>query len=571
MGNGEWGTGNGEWGGKGSRGSRGSGGSKGNRKRKMNHNHKQRKSQGTINTHQVHCHDALTQATASPLVGRSMLPNRVQQRYGGAGVLQVGGIVQRFERRRVESPQALGTVWSNRGEQSSAVGVMMGKTTIQRLVRHRKQEESMPDPPSSQHHQSISLSEKNPSEKNPSEQNTIKTIGLRVADRSSSIAHSLSLQSAASLPPAIDSFGNWDGSPPEGGLHPSPRTDLIKTRQVNQSATLSAAAAQFHHLPSVRQGSSIRPVQNVQAAGKIVQAKPAGRRLPLTGLEQETGVAPAIDAGQANQLLSLATPTNRVQTAGRTIQAKVRDPGTTETSIAVTSGIVGDTKVDKTGGRTGERADLRLAEVPDPQPTTDAVVQTKEIGSDASAMMPFPVQMTSQRRHQEHDAAEERLHISALPQASGADLPIAQPGHSLLQSALPVQTKTVQSKIEDEGVVNSRADDSDSMTAPRHSVLLVANNANMPIQKRRLRHRETEAGVQPATDAAADNSSRQTSAPNAHESSSRTVSSVSAAVDVPAVDVPAVDVQRIAEQVSRILTRQLAVERERRGISRWYS
>lgn len=44
----------------------------------------------------------------------------------------------------------------------------------------------------------------------------------------------------------------------------------------------------------------------------------------------------------------------------------------------------------------------------------------------------------------------------------------------------------------------------------------------------------------------------------------------SGAVALPPASVAGVDVERLAEQVSRILVRDLVVERERRGIGRWH-
>ena len=521
----------------------------------MNHNHKQRKSQGTINTHQVHCHDAITQTTASPLVGRSMLPNRVRMRYG-AGVLQLGGAVQRFERRRVESPQALGTIWSNRAEGPSAVGAILGKPTIQRLVDPGRREEHAPDLPSNPHNRLIRKLEwkspsgelplqfsdrsnqdarfaaQYPSTHHPSEKPTIETTGIRSADmsNSNSIAHPVSQRSEAPLPLAIE------------------------TRRVSQSATLAAAATQFHCPSSVRQRRSIRSAHAVQATGKIVQAKASGRNVAL---DPEAGKQR--DRSQrGHPLLPLAAPTDWVQTAGRTIQAKVSNPETTGNAIASQSGTIGYAKLDKIG----TQADVLLAQTPDLRPAPETVFQAKRVGSDANTMMPLISQMAPQTVSQGRDFSEERLRLSGMSKTLRTDLPPIPVSHSVLKPGLIVQTKPVQPEIENKGGVKNGENDNDSIAPPRQRLLPLATNANVPIQKQGLRSRKMEVEAQSATAAAASNSTKQASAPNSHEFSASSPETTATA---------AVDVQKIAEQVSRILTRQLAVERERRGISRWYS
>ncbi|NES67627.1 MAG: hypothetical protein F6K24_21490, partial [Okeania sp. SIO2D1] len=61
---------------------------------------------GVINTQQLHCHYQATQGMAGRLVQRLALPEQVKFRYG-AGVLQPTSIIQRLQRQRTESADAL--------------------------------------------------------------------------------------------------------------------------------------------------------------------------------------------------------------------------------------------------------------------------------------------------------------------------------------------------------------------------------------------------------------------------------------------------------------------------------
>ena len=241
-------------------------------------------SQGIIQTQRLHCHYGLMQATTDRLVRRSALPDQVQMRYG-AGVLHPEGVVQRFQRQRVESPQSLGTSWPVRGEGLMAVGTLV-KSDSRRIAIKGKRSQPLKQPLTthqdtverdfSQDRIPLSLRPSNP------ENDRTKVGGIQVEkDKAQStmptitdsITHTVDLGAMAvsAIAPQTGTAPQTETAPqtaiaPGATIQDKTTIASSKSRQIDRRATLAAATAQFQSLPMVQ------PVQ-LQSSGIPIRTK----------------------------------------------------------------------------------------------------------------------------------------------------------------------------------------------------------------------------------------------------------------------------------------------------------
>ncbi|NEN97315.1 MAG: hypothetical protein F6K50_17835 [Moorea sp. SIO3I7] len=554
---------------------------------------RQEKSGGVINTRQLHRHYQSTQATTARLTQRLTLPEQINSRYGASG-LQPKLNLERFSRPRVESADVSNTYLEPTNVAPSNVALSGRGEGVQRSMATRTNSRQFPDHLGHQgRSQPPSRSVPSTSPKVP----IISQIKSSTVSRSRACFQSFPQDLDPPQPPLIR--GEPYSKSPERGIarsgdnggspslktRPSaqPPTSLPRQVKINRQATLSALHHQFtppesiqsQVVPPKTEGdfhspSPVNPASVIQT--KLVVAKPTqplatGKTSSTPDLVWRSQEEEESDSSLVQTKLSDSNPNQRISENFFDTEFCPPSPP-----------ILGGTRIQLAGKSPPKLGDLGGLDVANETSQTTSqdisLVQTKPVVVKPSQPLPTTTITPTKTTNLTKDKAinnsadnlvlrshEEEESDSSLVQTKLSDY---NPNHDISL----VQTKSV--------VVKPSQPLPTTTTSPNRNINLyteTGKTSSTPDLVWRKTDNDSVAKVSKRQQLSNGVIARQPNLTGANSiPMTAPVTSTTATSNLPTTPADGVDIdiEAIAEHVSRILTRQLTMEQERRGIEKWH-
>ncbi|NET59623.1 MAG: hypothetical protein F6K47_26785 [Symploca sp. SIO2E6] len=499
---------------------------------------------GVVNTRQLHCHYQATQGTAGRLVQRLALPEQVKFRYG-SGVLQPTAVIQRLQRQRRESADVF-----DRQLQPTSHGYPARGETVQTSNVGAK-------------HLGDNLSVK-PKLYNPNAlpSDSLKTHpGGHLQGQKSNVGakhlgDNLSVKPKSYSPNADTPYVAKATLMPSDGLKTgSSRVQTQGQLRINRQATVAAVNTNDSSgsilLPKITEREQDAPTTNLLKSDTL-SPPPSPQQSPELRVSRKATIA-AVNASNLG---------GRVEG-----ESKSRFPLVKSASQSAASRISRKADTSDAPIQTAIEPNQPL-DLPSPQIATPMSSPAVNLSKTSNPTLPV-VKAASQ-------SSASRISRKADTSANADSLvtrgePTIQPKTNPPLIKGTIQTKAAvtpsQSSISNRSIVPVRpvsvkklgffGEKADVSLSPSGETRFLGNSQKLPlplatnkINRKEVITRQTNV---------VDNSTVQLQT----QGNSTTPMSSGATAS-------SVDIAKVAEQVSRILARQLAVERERRGIGRWH-
>ena len=483
---------------------------------------------GVINTQQLHCHYQGTQKTAGPLIQRLALPEQVKFRYG-SGVLQPNAIVQSLQRRRTESADVFNGQFQ---EATPYVSSTMGET-VQRSIQPQPRQFQNSKEINRRNPNRLGRSKTHPLQPSLTQKTTVMTQPLVKATDHNPLKNQASLVEHKPQSDLSTSF-----NPPKGEKS---RVQTYQQLRIDRKATFSEVNALSRH-PS---DSGQRQVETHVNANSTVD--PSG------------ALSPPSPQKSSSLRISRKANTSAVQVSnlGARGEGESKSPKSQDWPQAQAtrqlSAITVQTKADPSVH--SNRLVTRLEPTTQPKnnpPLVKGTIQTKAAET------------------QSQSTVSPRSIVPVIPPSQSLPLSLQKQQENLVASNPTVaSTKLTQlsSSSELNRVLLKSADgievsEGRSTQTPYRQKMPLALPLARISTNGAIAKRLPEGQIARQTNAV-DHSTVQLAMPRNAPTlmSSPEPGSVSGSASP-------IDITKVAEQVSRILARQLAVERERRGIGR---
>ncbi|MDJ0594342.1 MAG: hypothetical protein QNJ72_30930 [Pleurocapsa sp. MO_226.B13] len=510
---------------------------------------------GVINTQQLHCHYQATQGTPGRLIQRLAVPEQVKFRYG-SGVLQPTATIQRLQRQRRESADVL-----NGEFQSNPYAYSPRGETIQRFIQPQSKQFDNSRAIAGSNPHKLGSSHTNPLQQNVTQEAKVITKGLVPTTDQNHLKtpNPISLvskkpKSNISTPLVETSKGAGEGKK-KLEKHRKLRIDLQGTvSEVNalssneshvvqrQVDTDSDTYSNSHptvtpaQLETSRTASSHSPERfgtfRISRQARISTAHVSNSLIGERG-ESKSSKSQDLPFAQANSQLSVSTVQRKAQTsvnspslgtkAGATNQPKTKSP--------VIKGII----------------QTKAAEA-----TSQSTVSTRSIMPMIANSNSLPLSLQGQQAN--------------LPiQLSPVQL---SPATSIASN--PAVVSSSSSQLSDSsGLSRVWLKSTNGLQVSEGLSTIMPSSQKMPLPLAKIPINTHRAIAKPPPEAqisrqtkAVDNSTVQLAMQG---NSTMPMSSPETAVASSPIDI-----SQVAKQVSRMLARQIVVERERRGLGRWH-
>ena len=491
---------------------------------------------GVINTQQLHCHYQATQGTAGRLVQRLALPEQVKFRYG-SGVLQPTAIIQRLQRQRRESGDVLNGQFQSTPDAYSARG-----ETIQRSIQ----------PQLRQFHNSRAIAARNSHKLGSSHTNSLQqTVTQEAKVMTKGLVPTTDqnhLQTPVSL---VSKKPTSDISKPlvktsKGGEAEKRKVEKQRKLRIDRQATVSEVNA----LSSNESHAVQRQVD--------------------TNSGTDSNSHPTVTPAQLETSKTASPPSPEKSGTFRiSRQARI-------STAHVSNSLIGQ----RAESKSPKSQDLPLAQATNQ--LSASIAQTKvgdSLQAQTNPTVTPAIMPTKAAARKSQSTVSTR---STVPMSSPSkSLPLSWQGQ---QANLPIQLSAETSIASNPTVVSSRSSQlSDSSGLSRvwlkstnglqvseglSTIMPSSQKMSLPLAKIPINTNIAIAKSPPEAQIArqtkaVDNSTVQL----AMEGNFPTPMSVP---ETESASASPIDITKVAEQVSRILARQLTVERERRGIGRWH-
>ncbi|NEO57751.1 MAG: hypothetical protein F6K54_34630 [Okeania sp. SIO3B5] len=469
---------------------------------------------GVINTQQLHCHYQATQGMAGRLVQRLALPEQVKFRYG-SGVLQPTAITQRLQRQRTESAEVLNEQFPTTPYADSAMGEMVQRSIPPQSRQFQNSREIQGRSPNKLGRTNTnplqpSITQKatvmtKPVEKKPQSDTSVVKTSRGETNRPFRISRKATVSevNASNLGARVEAEPNSKQD-----------RDLPLPKATNQ---LSASTVQRKADTSVNPNSLVtatQPKTNPPLVKGIIQTKTneglstgnfrISRKATVSEVNARNLRARVEAEPNSKQDRDLPLPKATNQLSASTVQRKA------------------DTSVNPNSLVTATQPKTNL-------PLVKGIIQTK--AEDFNVTSIVPKTDLSQSRPLSLQGQKSNLPVQLSPEASIASNPSSELNMVWLKSTDGLQAN--------EG----------SSTKNPYSEKIALPLAITPINTHGVLTRQTTNTVDNSTVQLAMEGNSTTPMPAPETASGASV-----------------DIAKVAEQVSRILARQLAVEKERRGV-----
>ncbi|NES23778.1 MAG: hypothetical protein F6K41_33885 [Symploca sp. SIO3E6] len=577
---------------------------------------------GVVNTQKLHLHYQGTQDTAQRLVRRSMLPEQVKFRYG-SGVLQPTAIMSRLQRQRTESADGFDGEWRVAPESYSGAGTTT-RVSEKRVGGINKQTRGRGDAgtrrieiptkisftPTTQTFvqakpQVLPNSRRNTGESSAPIPSPVKVMakpllkGTQQNQPQESVLQTKNQPQANSANYLVKATQNTENK----------ETGKVGKQQlkINRKATFTEVNALSSNAPHslYRQGES----QSISdsTVNPTPQPNSSFSSTPAPGTSGKLRISrKAIDTGDTSSQYTSDLPltnTNNPPASSRVISRTEDDSDEViqgkilpkSNPVISQNTIINKTAAAENTVQSKSTSDLPLTNTNNP-PASSRVISRTEDDSDEviqGKILPKSNPVISQKTSINKTAAAE----NTVQSKSTSNLPLA-PGNTISNSVPNLSQAQTNNRPIVKGIIQNKGANQPGQAKGRiKSVAPVAIsgqkqqlNLPLPLAQKVSTTNNTNLLSTNLTQSASSSQSQQklplplainpvnhqgaiARQTNALENSTVQAKLGHTTMPTPppqAAPTPSIDLTQVAEQVSRILTRQLTVERERRGISRWH-
>ncbi|NET04232.1 MAG: hypothetical protein F6K16_05785 [Symploca sp. SIO2B6] len=507
---------------------------------------------GVINKPQLHTNYQQTQTTVGRLIQRLTLPEQTKSRYS-SGILQPMAISQHFKRLRLEVTPA-----SNKYPFPSFSESPIPSTTVQKselpkyYLQSNLKVSSQSQPPT--------LKSKPSDSRTQPPQAALKEGVFKISKQATIAATNNQLIARSSAKPQFLQQKSESSFDKTGNSFPLPQSTAVPAQlpitpvKSNQDSTANPIISKVGlNLTSIYPPLRISRQAKIAAVNRQLISTNSTNLMPLPKLTEK-----GLNAGSIsnNQLNLQQNNTQKLPFVERYY------PASTET-------IKTQPRVQTNSLHSVVRMQTKLQK----SPVTKAVVQTK-IAVEKSETLSKPVVRltTTPKRQSKQNIEHYLMRRTLLPPATLSPLSLDS-SQSQLSFPLPNQSVITQRSENAQHLSTQTPTISSSSNS---NILCRESSNNSSIEKQVTTNSQLPLAIALGgrASAIADFNSNSTIARKTDIIAESTVDSGLTEIPPPAratsETTAAMDIQKIAQQVSRILTRQLAVERERRGINKWH-
>ncbi len=549
---------------------------------------------GVINTQQLHCHYQATHGTAGRLIQRLALPEQVKFRYG-SGVLQPTAIIQRLQRQRTESANDFDRQFQ---------GAPVPGETVQRFVQPQSRQFQNNRKIEGRNPNRLGKSHTNPLQPPITQEATVMTKPLVKATDQNHLKTPASLLEKKTKSqisnPLVKTSRETGEKRNRGETQQQLRIDRKATvSEVNALSSNESHSGQrqvdthFHANPTVTQtqletSGALSPPSSEKSGTFRISRKAtiAAANASNPGArgegESKSPKSQDLPLAQATSQLSASTAQTKADDSDAVIQAKIQE-NKSPSEMIESQEAVNLTQISNPRIRVQAKSSQQPnQDLPLAQATSQLSVSTAQTKAGASVqpktnppvikgiIQTKAAAMKSQSTVSTRSIVPVRPHSKSLPlslQGQKANLPIQLSQEaSVASKPTVVSTKPIQLSSSSElkmvwlKSINDLQTSEGLSTTTQYSQKMLLPLAISQISTNGVLAKRLPFGQIARQTNAVDNSTVQ---PAMSGNSLTQMSSPETA------SVSPMDLTQVAEQVSRILTRQLSVERERRGIARW--